>query len=256
MSIIDVLMFFKGGFQVTNKKLNSLLFAIESFFFGGSCITFLVLNFFFDLSDKIGNIIYITFVLVSFGWLFSYEYIFKNVDNAVHFKMYKKYFVPTKLAQTRTDYKRKGLLGVILLWAFYLLVIFAIKLAKFLTWEIFLAGAGLMLLLNSIFTRKKCLLSVLFLHNKNNCCKNCGINSWDYLIFASALIFAPKLSTIATVINYLILGFATVVFVIWEYNYKKHPERFYSETNKTLKCKNCLKQCHVNNNFKIHTPSP
>ncbi len=239
-----------------NKKINSILFAIESFFFGGSCITFLALNFFFDLAENIGNILYIAFILISFGWLFVYEYILKRFDNAVHFKMYKKYYVPTKLAETRTNYKRKGLLGVAILWILYLIMIFAIKLAKLLTWELFLAGAGFMFLLNSIFTRKKCLLSVMFLHNKNNCCKNCGINSWDYLIFASALIFAPQLSIAATVINYIILGFATVMFIIWEYNYKRHPERFYAETNKTLGCKNCLKQCHINNNFKIHTPSP
>lgn len=229
---------------MTNKKLNSLFFAIESAFFGGGCITFLILNFFFDVPEKWGNILYITFITISFGWLFTYEFILKKFDNAVHFKMFEKYYVPTKRAETKTDYKRKGLVGVIILWIVYLIMIFMVKKLGFLSWELFLAGAGFMFLLNSIFTRKKCLLSVMFLHNKNHCCKNCGINSWDYLIFASALIFAPELSVVASIINYLIIALSTIMLITWEYTYKKHPERFYQETNKALSCKNCLKQCH------------
>ncbi len=234
-----------------NRKLNSFLFAIESAFFGGGCIAFLILNFFFDIPDEYGNILYITFILISFGWLFAYEFIFKKFDNAVHFKMFEKYFVPTKKAEVKTSYKRKGLVGVIILWIAYLIFIFAIKMTGFLTWELFLAGAGFMFLLNSFFTRKKCLLSVIFLHNKNHCCKNCGINSWDYLIFASALIFAPDLSILATIINYQIIAVSTVMLIVWEYNYKKHPVRFYQETNKALSCKNCLKQCHSNVDKKL-----
>jgi hypothetical protein len=182
------------------------------------------------------------FVLVSFGYLFALEFVFKKYDNAVHFKMFKKYYIPTGNAR-KEKYTRKGIASIILLWIAYLLFVALLKQLGFLSWYIFLAGACFMFILNSFFVRKTCLLSVLFLHNKNNCCKNCGINSWDYAIFASALIFAPELSLVATIINWIIIGISIVILVIWEINYHKHPYRFYPETNKTLGCDNCLKQC-------------
>lgn len=227
------------------KKLtmNSLLFIIETGVFGIGLITFLILNFFFDIGEQIGNIIYIIFILFAFGWLYSYEFVFKKYDNAVHYKMYAKHYVPVANGMPRKSYRRKGILGVVLLWIAYLGFIFAIKKIGFLTWELFLAGACIMFMLNSYFTRKKCLLSLIFLHNKNHCCKNCGINCWDYFIFASALIFAPRLSVAATVINYVIFGVSLLMLIMWEYNYKKHPYRFYPETNSTLSCKNCIKKC-------------
>lgn len=225
------------------NSINSLLFAIETGVFGLGFIAFLVLNFLFDLSADTANIIYIIFMLFSFGWLFSYEFVFKKYDNAVHYKMYAKYYKPVPNSVPKKNYRRKGIAGIIILWIAYLGFIFLIKFFGILTWELFLAGACIMFMLNSFFARKKCLLSVIFLRNKNNCCKNCGINCWDYLIFASALIFAPYMSVTATVINYVIIGISVVMFIIWEYNYKKYPFRFYPETNMTLSCKYCLKKC-------------
>ena len=191
---------------------------------------------------KIANIIYILFILVSFGYLFMIEFVFRKFDNAVHYKMLKKYYVPNQGIHTRT-YKRKGVIAVLFLWLVYLLFLGAIKRLGFLSWQVFLIGACIMFMLNSIFIRKICLLSVFFLHNKSHCCKNCGINSWDYAIFASSLVFAPKLSIVATILNWIIIVISFAILIVWEYNYHKHPYRFYPETNATLGCKNCLKQC-------------
>lgn len=224
-----------------NKTKNSILFITEISVYSILLIIFFILNF-YNIDIKVANIIYITFITLSFGWLFSYEFLFKELDNAVHYKMLKKYYVEIPNGKKKETYKR-NISGVIILWVIYLLILGIIKYLGYLNWCLFLAGAALMFILNSIFTRKICLLSVLFLHNKNNCCKNCGINSWDYAIFASALIFAPTLSTLATIVNVIIIIISFTMLIIWEYNYQKYPYRFYPETNKTLHCKNCLKQC-------------
>lgn len=229
-----------------NKRKNNILYIIETSIYSVLFITFIVLNF-YNIDTKIANIIYIIFIILSFGWLFSYEFLFTKIDNAVHYKMFRKYYVPTGYVNKKENYKR-NLSGVIILWILYLTAIGIIKYMGILTWQLFLAGACIMFMLNSLFTRKICLLSIFFLHNKNNCCKNCGINCWDYLIFASALIFAPKLSVVATIINDIIIILSTIMLIIWEYNYYKYPYRFYPETNKTLSCRYCLKQCKYNNN--------
>ena len=93
--------------------------------------------------------------------------------------------------------------------------------------------------ITAVFTRKICLLSVIFLKSKNHCCKNCGINCWDYAIFANALIVSPKLSMVATILNFVIIMTAMVMLVVWEYNYHRYPERFYPESNERLRCEYC-----------------
>lgn len=224
-----------------NRTKNNIIFSIEVSIYAILFIVFFSL-FFVDVSIDVVNIIYISFISISFGWMFASGFIFTKTDNAVHNKMQKSKFVPTNSSLSR-NYKRRGLLGVIVIWLIYLLVIGIFKFLGLISWQLFLMGASAMFILNSIFTRKICLLSLLILHNKNNCCKSCGINDWDYLIFASALVFAPKISLIATILNICIIVFSCIVFIFWEYNYHKHPERFYPETNANLSCKNCLKQC-------------
>lgn len=225
-----------------NKTKNAIIFAVELSVYAVLFMLF-ALSHFFRISNKTANVIYIVFMLFSFGWLFSYEFFFKKYDNAVHYKMFGKHYVPTKNDKPKEKYKRQGIAGVLMLWAAYLLVLALAKFTGLMTWRLFLMGACIMFMLNSIFVRKKCLLSVLFLHNKNDCCKNCGINCWDYSIFASALLFAPFMSIAAGVVNGVIITASVVMLVIWEYNFHKHPYRFYQETNKSLACKNCLKQC-------------
>jgi len=227
---------------MSRHKLNNIFFTVEIAFFTLCAMIFALLGLIGNISETIANVIYIIFIALSFGYLFALEFVFPKYDNAVHFKAFAKYYVPTGKMR-ETGFKRKGIAFVILLWVIYFSFVALLKMFGFLNWYTFLIGACIMFMLNSFFVRKICLLSVLFLHNKNNCCKNCGINSWDYAIFASALVFAPKLSLWSTIINWTIIGISVVMLVIWEINYHKHPYRFYPETNKTLICTNCLKQC-------------
>lgn len=226
-----------------NKKINNILLAVEVTFYAILMVMFAVMSF-FDIDKKIANALYIAFITVSFGWLFACEFFFKRLDNAVHFKMFKKYYIPVSDEAEKKKFKRKGIKGVIFAWVVYLSTVALLKFLNVLTWQVFLCCGSLMFLLNSIFARKCCLLSKMFLHNKNDCCKNCSINSWDYSIFASALFFAPKLSAFATALNFVVISVAFVILVMWEYNYHKYPYRFYMETNKSLSCKYCLKQCN------------
>lgn len=227
---------------MSKKTKNNILFAVEQSVAAVLLIVFIVLNF-FEISDKAANIVYIAVIVLFFGWLFVYEKFFPVFDNAVHNKMSEKHYTPTARGKKDVKYKRKGLLGVILLWIFYLAVVGALKFTGLLSWQIFLIGACIMFMMNSYFVRKRCYLSVWFLHNKNDCCKNCTINNWDYAIFASALFFAPRLSVAATVLNIIIIVYAAVKLIIWEYTLRKYPYRFFPETNAELSCKNCLKQC-------------
>ena len=76
---------------------------------------------------------------------------------------------------------------------------------------------------------------------KNKCCATCRIFNWDHMMRFSCFIFVPGFYGWSLVIMSLISMF------IWELNYLTHPERFFEETNATLKCKNCKdKMCRKN----------
>lgn len=224
-----------------NRTKNLLFFTIEISIYSILLITFIILNF-YNIELKIANIIYINFISLSFCYLFSYFFIFKKHDDVAHFKMFEKYYIEMPKVNKKEKYKR-NITGVIIAWICYLLMIMSIKYLGYLTWQLFLVLISILFILNTYFSRKTCLLSILFMHNKNNCCKNCTINCWDYPIIASALIFAPHLSTAATILNIIIIIISFSILFVWEYNYHKYPYRFYQKTNKALNCKNCLKQC-------------
>ena len=228
------------------SKTNNVVFLIECIVYSICLIAFLILGLSGTVTTQAANIIYCSFIILSFGYWFILEFIFKKYDNAVHCKMFAKYYIPTR--KSNAAHKRKGIAAVIALWIFYLLFAALLKSTGVLNWYVFLIGACIMFILNSFFVRKKCLLSILFLHNKNDCCKNCGINGWDHAIFSSALFFAPELSTAAAIINLTIIALSVVLLIMWEVNYHNHPERFYPETNKSLGCAHCLKQCKYRDN--------
>lgn len=71
----------------------------------------------------------------------------------------------------------------------------------------------------------------------NKCCNTCRINNWGYFMAFSPMIFVPSFWT------YSILFLSTLAILQWEYQYYKHPERFFELYNASLMCKNCIKRC-------------
>lgn len=68
---------------------------------------------------------------------------------------------------------------------------------------------------------------------KNKCCGSCRIYNWDFAMMFTPLIFVP------TAYTWSLLGVAVLLLVVWEVMHKRHPERFYEETNISLTCANC-----------------
>ena len=74
---------------------------------------------------------------------------------------------------------------------------------------------------------------------KNKCCGACRIYNWDY-----AMMFTPMAFT-GTLFGLSLFGAGLALLARWEITYRLHPERFYEETNGSLRCANCEeKLCH------------
>lgn len=68
---------------------------------------------------------------------------------------------------------------------------------------------------------------------KNKCCGSCRIYNWDY-----AMMFTPIIPLTSFYARSLLL-FSIALLIKWEIDFKRHPERFYENTNLSLSCKNC-----------------
>ncbi len=74
---------------------------------------------------------------------------------------------------------------------------------------------------------------------KNKCCGSCRIYNWDY-----AMMFTP-IVLIQSIYSWTLCLMALALLVRWELTFRRHPERFYAETNDSLRCANCQeKLCH------------
>lgn len=75
---------------------------------------------------------------------------------------------------------------------------------------------------------------------KNKCCVNCRIYDWGHF-----MMFIPMLF-IRNFFSWSLFFTSCVVLIHWEIIYAKHPERFWSGSNKTLQCANCKdKTCQI-----------
>jgi len=77
---------------------------------------------------------------------------------------------------------------------------------------------------------------------KNKCCVNCRIYDWGHFMMFTPMLF------IRNFFSWSLFFTACVVLIRWEITYAKHPERFYSGSNKNLQCANCKdKICQIKN---------
>lgn len=68
---------------------------------------------------------------------------------------------------------------------------------------------------------------------KNKCCGSCRIYNWDY-----AMMFTPFV-LIDDFYARSLFVVAMLLLLTWEILYRRHPERFYEQTNAALSCAHC-----------------
>ncbi len=68
---------------------------------------------------------------------------------------------------------------------------------------------------------------------KNKCCVNCRIYDWGHFMMFTPMLF------IRNFFSWSLFFTSAVVLIHWEVTYAKHPERFWSGSNKTLQCAHC-----------------
>jgi hypothetical protein len=79
---------------------------------------------------------------------------------------------------------------------------------------------------------------------KNRCCVTCRIFNWDALMICTPLIFVKGLFS-----GSLILV-AIILLVRWEVAFRRHPLRFFEESNANLRCTACTEKiCKVKKPF-------
>lgn len=71
---------------------------------------------------------------------------------------------------------------------------------------------------------------------KNRCCTTCRIYNWDFAMMFTPYIFMPGLFT------WSLLGLSILLLLQWEITLKLHPERFSTNTNDSIQCKNCTEK--------------
>lgn len=80
---------------------------------------------------------------------------------------------------------------------------------------------------------------------KNKCCVNCRIYDWGHFMMFTPMLF------IKDFFSWSLFFTSLVVLIHWEITYAKYPQRFWSESNKTLQCANCKdKTCQIKNRLK------
>ena len=132
----------------------------------------------------------------------------------------------------KTSNRRSGV--ILIVWILLVLVLGGLYLLGVL-------DRGIMVLISTAFYVCD-LICVLFwcpfrvFFMKNRCCTTCRIFNWDHLMMFVHLLFVPGFFTLS-------LGIASVIiFLIWEYLFYRHPERFWDRSNRALRCISCTDQ--------------
>ena len=68
---------------------------------------------------------------------------------------------------------------------------------------------------------------------KNKCCTTCRIFNWDHLMMFSPLVFVGGFYALSLVVM------AVLAWLIWELSVLLYPERFWENSNASLKCCEC-----------------
>ena len=70
----------------------------------------------------------------------------------------------------------------------------------------------------------------------NRCCVNCRIFAWGSWMMAAPLMCVPHWY------SWSLFGMGLAVLAVWEVRYRRHPERFWTGSNRLLQCGRCQEQ--------------
>lgn len=125
----------------------------------------------------------------------------------------------------------KGALIIAIIWIFYNGLLIGLTRAHILDQGIMILLSGFYAVCDMICVLFWCPLQLYFM--KNRCCVTCRIYNWDYIMMVTPLIAINSIYSVIMVVA------ALALFLHWEINYKRHPERYAKNTNGCLDCKNC-----------------
>ena len=78
----------------------------------------------------------------------------------------------------------------------------------------------------------------------NRCCVNCRIFAWGSWMMAAPLMLVPH------VYAQSLFWTGVLVLAVWELRFRRHPERFWSGSNRTLQCSRCRERlCRYKNHI-------
>lgn len=227
-------------------KRNNLCLAVELILFSALCLMFLADAAFGFISEEALTPIHIVVTIMVFEVYFMPFILGKKASRDACFKWkYAKKYFKKRFSLNVIDPKKRHTTGVIVIWVAVWLAILAGRLLKIITWELFMAGACVLDMLNVWFVRKHCWLST-FVMKKSNCCAECTINGWDAWMFGSAFMLCPTPNMTVFWVNMAMIAISFVVFLVWEIDYMLYPERFFKQTNSNIGCAHCkTKKCMV-----------
>lgn len=160
-----------------------------------------------------------------------------SIGSLKHFGRYMKNVeIKNELQQIKLVIKKQikaniGAMKVLVLWLGLTLTIGMLYIFKVISHkEIFLISS-FFYLCDLICVLFFCPFQKFLMHNK--CCATCRIFNWDHMMMFSPFVFVRGAYT------WILVLLSLASMLVWEFTYYAHPERFFEESNNTLKCKNC-----------------
>ena len=125
----------------------------------------------------------------------------------------------------------QGAAVVLAVWIISNAVVFGLYFLGWLSQRAMVCLAGFYGVCDIICILFFCPFQAWMMHNR--CCTTCRIFNWDHLMMFSPLLFIPGFYT------WTLAGMAIIVFLVWEIQFARHPERFFPQSNAALRCDHC-----------------
>ena len=221
----------------STTTLHYVKLVLRSILFVGA-LTLYILN--FTISDEFVKYLYYFLAGV---WLLSALEIFlrlfpSKIESPGCQKQFKKNYIPINTTQKPQIQSWKRTFFAFLSWIVLNGIIGVLYFIGIITQEI--------LILISLAYGVCDMICILFFCPfqtwimKNRCCTTCRIYNWDFAMMFTPFIFIPNWYT------WSLLALSLILLLRWEISIKRHPERFATNTNEYIACKNCTEKlcCH------------